>query len=169
VGGRSGIEVAGRGERRPAVVERDHAAEGGDRLRVGEPAAPEDAQRVLADTYRPQPGVRPAEQRRDGPRMLHEQPAVGAGEAPEVLDPVAGRRIWLEAAEHAVEQRVDELLLRREVVVERHRHRPETRGDRAHAQRVEALSGRGLGRVEDHLGRQGPAAAAGAGTRSGIG
>ena len=52
----------------------------------------------------------------------YEQAAVSAREAAEVLGPVVGGRLGLEAAEHAVEQRVDELLLCGEVVVERHRH-----------------------------------------------
>ena len=83
-----------------------------------------------------------------------EQAPVGAGEAAQVLDPVVRGRRGLEAAEDAVQERVDELLLGGEVVVERHRHGAEAGGDRAHAERVEALLGDGLGGVEDHLGRE---------------
>jgi hypothetical protein len=40
--------------------------------------------------------------------MRHEDAPVRAGEAPEVLGPVAGRLLGLEAAENAIEERVDE-------------------------------------------------------------
>jgi hypothetical protein len=45
----AGVEVPRGREGRPAVVERDDAAEGGDGARVGEAAAAEDAERELAD------------------------------------------------------------------------------------------------------------------------
>ena len=97
--------------------------------------------------------------------MAREQRAVRAGERAQVLEPVVGRRRRLEAAEHAVEQRRDELLLGREVVVERHRHGAEAGGDGAHAERVEALLGDRLGGVEDHLAAERSALASGPGVR----
>ena len=80
----------------------------------------------------------------------------------EVLDPVVGLRRRLEAPEHAVQERGDQLLLGREVVVERHRHGFEPGGDGAHRQRVEALFGHGFGGFEDDVGGEGAAGPAGA-------
>ena len=78
--------------------------------------------------------------------------AVGLRERAEILDPVVGGRRRLEAAEHAVQQRGDELLLGREVVVERHRHRFQAGGDGAHREPREALLGDAFGRFEDDVG-----------------
>ena len=77
-------------------------------------------------------GLGLAEQRRHRPRMGSEQPPVGAGEGAQVLEPVVRGRRWLEAAEHAVQQGVDQALLGGEVVVESHRHGPELRRHGAH-------------------------------------
>ena len=78
-----------------------------------------------------------------------EQPAVRLRERAQVRDPVVGGRRRLEAAQHAIQQRGDQLLLGREVVVERHRHRLQPRRDRAHREPVEALLGDAFGRFED--------------------
>ena len=81
---------------------------------------------------------------------------MGAREGAEVLDPVSGGRLGLEAAEDAVEQRGDELVLGREVVVEGHRHGVEPGGDRPHRQPVEALGRDRFRGVEDRLLAPGP-------------
>ena len=90
---------------------------------------------------------------------------MGAGEGLEVFDPVAGGGRRLEAAQHAVEQRVDQLVLVGEVVVERHGGGLQAGGDGAHRQPVEALARERLGGVEDRLAGQRSALAAGAGVR----
>jgi len=136
------------------VVERDDAAEGGDGARVGEAAAAEDAEAEFADADGADPGVGLAEERRDGPGVRGERAAVGAGEAARVLGPVVCVGLGLEAAEGAVQERVDGLLVGGEVVVERHRHGAEPGGDRAHRQRVEAVRRDGFGGVEDGRGGQ---------------
>ena len=79
---------------------------------------------------------------------------MSAGEAAEVVDPVVRGRLGLEPAQDPVQERVDELLLGREVVVERHRHGAEPGRDGAHRERVETLCGHLLGSVEDDVGRQ---------------
>jgi hypothetical protein len=56
--------------------------------------------------------------------MSDEHAAVSAREAAQAFTPLRGGRRGLEAAEHAIEQRVDELLLGGEVVVQRHRTAP---------------------------------------------
>ena len=109
---------------------------------------------MLADTNRTEPWVGLGEQRRDRPGMGDEQAPVRAGEAAQVLDPVVGGGLGLEAAEDAVQERVDELLLGGEVVLEGHRHRAESGRDGAHRQRAEALRGDGFGGVEDQLAAQ---------------
>jgi hypothetical protein len=88
--------------------------------------------------------------------MAHEQAPVGAREAAQVVAPVVRGRFGLEAAEDPVEERVDELVLGGEVVVQRHRYRPQSGCDRTDRERVETVCGDGLGGVEDRLGRKRP-------------
>jgi hypothetical protein len=91
--------------------------------------------------------------------MSDEHAAVSAREAAQAFTPLRGGRRGLEAAEHAIEQRVDELLLGGEVVVQGHRHGAEPGRDRAHRQRGEALRGDRFGGIEDDLAAQGAAGA----------
>jgi hypothetical protein len=146
------VEVPGRRERGPAVVEGDDAAEGGHGVRVGEVAAAQDLQRVLADAHGAETGVGLREQRRDRPGMVGEQPSVGVRERAQVPPPVLARRRRLEALQDAVQERVDELVLGGEVVVERHRRGTQSRGHGADGERAEAVAGELLGGVEDDVG-----------------
>jgi hypothetical protein len=73
--------------------------------------------------------------------MLIEQLPVSARETTQVGHPVVRGRLSREAPEDPVQQRVDELLLGREVGVERHRGGVQVRGDGAQGQGVEAVLG----------------------------
>ena len=129
---------------------------------VDNPPRVEDRKRQLADPDRAEPGAGVGEDRRDGPRVARQQLPVGAREGAQVLGQrvVALRACGSKRPKDPVEQRRHEWLLGREVVVERHRHRLQVRGDGAHAERLEAVGcGDRLGRLENAVG--GPVSPAG--------
>ena len=111
-----------------------------------------DAERELADADRAHPRIRSREERRDGPWVGDEQPSVGTRQAAQILRPVVRWRLGLEAAQDPIQERVDEVVLGGEVVVQRHRRGAEVTGDGPHGEGVEPLRRDGLGGVEDDFG-----------------
>ena len=96
--------------------------------------------------------IRSREERRDGPWVGDEQPSVGTRQAAQILRPVVRWRLGLEAAQDPIQERVDEVVLGGEVVVQRHRRGAEVTGDGPHGEGVEPLRRDGLGGVEDDFG-----------------
>jgi len=148
-----------------AVTDRPESALDAGRARAAI-VIPQNFERDLANTRGVEAWIGMVEQARQRPRVSIQQLPVCSGKAAQVLDPVSRRRLGFEAAEDTVQERIDQLVLGREVAIQRHRRGLEAIGDRAQGERVEALLSHILGCIEDQIARERAARSAGADRRA---